>query len=40
VRFEATGEGESFTADIAFDDDGLVLDYPGIGRRLDRSPTR
>jgi hypothetical protein len=29
VRFES----EDFRADIAFDDDGLVLDYPGIARR-------
>ena len=23
---------DSFLAEIVFDDDGLVLDYPGIGR--------
>jgi uncharacterized protein len=34
VRFEAVGEGEDFVADIQFDDDGLVLDYPGIATRL------
>jgi uncharacterized protein len=37
VRFEAAGEGEDFTADIVFDDDGLVIDYPGIASRLRRS---
>ena len=25
----------SFTADIRFDADGLVVDYPGLARRLD-----
>lgn len=30
VRFESPG----FTADIVFDLDGLVVDYPGIGRRV------
>jgi hypothetical protein len=30
VRFTAG----DFTADIAFDDAGFVLDYPGIGRRV------
>jgi hypothetical protein len=24
----------NFSADITFDGDGLVVDYPGIGRRL------
>jgi uncharacterized protein len=32
VRFDSL-DG-SFTAEITFDEDGLVLDYPGIGRRL------
>jgi hypothetical protein len=32
VRYEAT-DGD-FTADITFDRDGIVVDYPGIGRRL------
>lgn len=32
VRFESL-DGD-FTADIVFDEDGLVIDYPGIGRRL------
>ena len=36
VRFESL-DG-SFTAEIAFDKDGLVLDYPGIARRLS-APT-
>ena len=30
VRFESLDD--SFLAEIVFDDDGLVLDYPGIGR--------
>jgi hypothetical protein len=34
VRFEATGEGASFVADIVFDADGLVVDYPGIASRI------
>jgi len=34
VRFEAVGEGEDFVADVHFDEDGLVLDYPGIADRL------
>ncbi|HYX86749.1 MAG TPA: putative glycolipid-binding domain-containing protein [Gaiellales bacterium] len=34
VRFEATGEGEDFTADVVFDPAGLVVDYPGIARRV------
>jgi hypothetical protein len=33
VRFESL-DGE-FTADIEFDADGLVVDYPGIARRLN-----
>jgi hypothetical protein len=32
IRFEAT-DG-TFTADIAVDADGVVIDYPGIARRL------
>jgi len=31
VRFESPG----FSADIVFDSDGLVVDYPGIARRAD-----
>jgi uncharacterized protein len=36
VRFESLDD--DFTAEITFDADGLVVDYPGIGRRL-RSPS-
>jgi uncharacterized protein len=32
VRFDSLDD--TFTADITFDEDGLVLDYPGIARRL------
>jgi hypothetical protein len=32
VRFEAVGGG--FVADVVFDADGLVVDYPGIATRL------
>ncbi len=34
VRFEAAGDGEDFTADLQFDSDGFVVDYPGIATRL------
>jgi hypothetical protein len=34
VRFEAVGEGEDFVADVQFDSDGLVVDYPGIATRI------
>jgi uncharacterized protein len=34
VRFE-TADG-SFSADLTFDRDGLVVDYPGLARRLGR----
>ncbi len=30
-----TSDG-SFAADITFDPDGVVVDYPGIARRLDQ----
>jgi uncharacterized protein len=36
VRFEAV-DG-SFAADITVDDDALVIDYPGIARRLPSQP--
>lgn len=36
VRFAAVGEGEDFVADVIFDEDGLVVDYPGIASRLRR----
>jgi hypothetical protein len=32
VRFDSLDD--AFTAQIAFDEDGLVVDYPGIARRL------
>src|SRR6266702_2778416 len=32
VRYESLDSG--FTADITFDSEGLVIDYPGIGRRM------
>jgi len=32
VRFESLDS--TFTADLTFDDDGLVIDYPELGRRL------
>jgi hypothetical protein len=32
VRFDSLDD--PFTAEISFDEDGLVVDYPGIGRRL------
>ena len=41
--YERTGErgyryrAGSFTADLAVDDAGLVVDYPGIWRRVDRA---
>ncbi len=34
VRFEAVGKGEDFVADVQFDSDGLVVDYPGIATRI------
>jgi hypothetical protein len=34
VRFEATGEDDDFVADVVFDADGLVVDYPGIATRF------
>jgi hypothetical protein len=34
VRFEAVGKGEDFVADVQFDSDGLVVDYPGIASRI------
>jgi len=32
VRYESASR--DFTADIVFDEDGLVVEYPGIGHRL------
>ncbi len=34
VRFEAIGEQDGFKADVVFDAEGLVVDYPGIARRI------
>jgi hypothetical protein len=34
VRFEAVGEKDDFQADVVFDAQGLVVDYPGIARRI------
>jgi uncharacterized protein len=34
VRFEAVGEDEDFAADVQFDSDGLVVDYPCIASRI------
>lgn len=34
VRFESVGEGEAFVADIVFDTNGIVLDYPGVATRI------
>lgn len=34
VRFEAVGDGDDFAADVLFDADGLVIDYPGIATQM------
>jgi hypothetical protein len=34
IRFEAIGDDEDFEAELIFDADGLVIDYPGIARRI------
>ena len=34
IRFESVGPGEDFAADVRFDAEGFVVDYPGIARRL------
>jgi uncharacterized protein len=34
VRFESLSEDDDFAADIIFDSDGIVIDYPGIARRI------
>jgi hypothetical protein len=36
IRYEATDC--SFAADITLDHDGIVIDYPGIARRLPERP--
>jgi uncharacterized protein len=33
VRFESLAD-DGFKADITYDAEGLVLDYPGIGQRI------
>lgn len=36
VRYRSDGlDGEAFVAELVLDTDGLVLDYPGIGLRID-----
>ncbi len=37
IRFETVGEGDDFVADVLFDTDGLVIDYPGIATRIRRA---
>jgi len=32
-RYDYTSEGGSFTAVLAYDDAGLIVDYPGIAVR-------
>lgn len=34
VRFQSFGEGVDFAADVVFDSQGLVVDYPGIATRI------
>lgn len=34
VQFETTGESDDFIAEIVYDADGLVIDYPGIATRF------
>ena len=38
VRYVDRGRFEGFTAELAFDPDGLVLDYPGLARRITSHP--
>lgn len=40
VRFEAVGVGEDFVADVQFDSDGLVVEYPGIASRIGAKVSR
>ena len=37
VRFLDRGPGEGFVADLTLDEDGLVVDYPGLARRRRRA---
>jgi hypothetical protein len=34
VRFESIDDGEQFRADVQFDSDGLVIDYPRLATRM------
>jgi hypothetical protein len=34
VRYVDRGEFDGFTAELAFDEDGLVVDYPALARRV------
>jgi hypothetical protein len=34
VRFESLDAGSPFGAEVVFDGDGMVLDYPGIAQRI------
>jgi hypothetical protein len=34
VLFESVGDGEDFRAEVQFDPDGLVVDYPQLARRI------
>jgi hypothetical protein len=34
VRFESLDADSPFAAEVVFDDDGFVLDYPGIALRI------
>jgi hypothetical protein len=34
VRFESLDAGSRFSAEVVFEGDGLVLDYPGIAQRI------
>jgi hypothetical protein len=38
VRFESLDD--TFTADLSFDNDGLVVDYPGLARRVPAADGR
>ncbi len=40
IRFEAVGDGDDFVADLIYDADGLVVDYPGIATRIRREKLR
>ena len=41
VHFENPDpDGNDFVEDLTFDRDGIVIDYPGIARRIGTSPTQ